>query len=47
MDFLTENTPYKFELKLNTSSEGTAQQLANGEISIASLGSLVYVMLRN
>lgn len=47
MDFLTENTPYKFELKLNTSYEGTAQQLANGEISIASLGSLVYVRLQN
>lgn len=47
MDFLTENTPYKFELKLNTSYEGTAQQLANGEISIASLGSLIYVRLQN
>ena len=47
MDFLTENTPYKFELKLNTSYEGTAQQLADGEISIASLGSLVYVSLQN
>lgn len=47
MDFLTKNTPYKFELKLNTSYEGTAQQLANGEISIASLGSLVYVKLQN
>jgi phosphonate transport system substrate-binding protein len=47
MDFLTENTQYKFELKLNTSYEGTAQQLANGEISIASLGSLVYVSLQN
>lgn len=47
MDFLTEKTPYKFELKLNTSYEGTAQQLANGEISIAFLGSLVYVRLQN
>ena len=47
MDFLTENTPYKFELKLNTSYEGTAQQLAIGEISVASLGSLVYVSLQN
>ena len=47
MDFLTENTPYKFELKLNTSYEGTAEQLANGEISIASLGSLIYVKLQD
>ena len=47
MDFLTENTPYKFELKLNTSYEGTAKQLANGDISIASLGSLVYVKLQD
>ncbi len=47
MDFLSENTPYKFELKLNISYEGTAQQLADGEISIASLGSLVYVSLQN
>jgi len=47
MDFLTEKTPYKFELKLNTSYEGTAQQLVDGEISIASLGSLVYVSLQN
>ncbi len=47
MDFLTDNTPYKFELKLSTSYEGTAQQLADGEISIASLGSLVYVRLQN
>ena len=31
MDFLTDNTPYKFELKLNTSYVGTAQQLANGK----------------
>lgn len=46
MDFLTENTPYKFELKLNTSYEDTAQQLANGEIPIAPLGSLVYVRLQ-
>ena len=42
MDFLTENTPYQFELLLNNSYEGTAEQLGKGEIVIASLGSLVY-----
>jgi len=47
MDYLTENTPYKFELKLNASYEGTARQLADGEISIASLGSLVFATLED
>lgn len=47
MDYLSENTPYKFELKLNSSYEGTAVQLANGEISVASLGSLVYTRLKD
>ena len=47
MEFLTKNTPYKFELKLNTSYEETVRQLANGKISIASLGSLMYVRLQN
>jgi ABC-type phosphate/phosphonate transport system substrate-binding protein len=47
LDFLTDNTPYQFELKLNTSYEGTAEQLTNGDISIAFLGSIVYVYLQN
>ena len=47
MDYLTKNTPFRFELKLNESYEGTVHQLANGEISVASLGSFIYVTLKD
>ncbi|MDP6456440.1 MAG: PhnD/SsuA/transferrin family substrate-binding protein [Candidatus Marinimicrobia bacterium] len=43
MDYLSEKTPYLFELKLSTSYAGTAEQLGSGEICAASLGSLIYV----
>ena len=43
MDFLTKNTPYKFVLKLSDTYTGTAKQLGDGKIAVASLGSFVYV----
>ncbi|MBC8175638.1 MAG: PhnD/SsuA/transferrin family substrate-binding protein [Candidatus Marinimicrobia bacterium] len=43
VDFLTEYTPYRFELKLGKSYNGIAEQLAQGNVAIASLGSFVYV----
>ncbi|MBC8323052.1 MAG: PhnD/SsuA/transferrin family substrate-binding protein [Candidatus Marinimicrobia bacterium] len=43
MDYLTKNTSYQFELKLSSSYEGTAIQLARGDISVAAFGSFLYV----
>ncbi len=47
MDYLTENTPFRFELKLSESYKGTVHQLGTGEISIASLGSFIYVTMKD
>jgi len=46
MDYLSEHTPFRFELKLSESYEGTVQQLVNGKIAIASLGSFIYVTMK-
>ncbi|MBC8344699.1 MAG: PhnD/SsuA/transferrin family substrate-binding protein [Candidatus Marinimicrobia bacterium] len=43
MDFLTEKTPYRFVLKLSDTYTGTAKQLGDGTVAVASLGSFVYV----
>jgi len=43
MDYLTQNTPYRFELKLGKTYEDTVNFLANGEIEVASLGPVTYL----
>lgn len=43
MDYLTENTPYKFKLKLSRSYLETVEQLAEGQIDFASLGNYTYI----
>ncbi len=47
MDYLSDHTPFHFELKLSESYEGTVHQLAIGEIAIASLGSFIYVTMKD
>ncbi len=46
MDFLTEKTPFNFVLKLSDTYTGTAKQLGEGSIAVASLGSYIYVKYR-
>ncbi|MBI5376191.1 MAG: phosphate/phosphite/phosphonate ABC transporter substrate-binding protein [Candidatus Schekmanbacteria bacterium] len=43
MDYLTENTPYKFELKLGSTYEETVEDLHYGETEVASLGGVTFV----
>lgn len=43
MDYLTENTSYRFELKLGKSYEDAVQYLCNGDVQIASLGGVTYL----
>jgi len=43
-DFLSINTPYKFELKLGSSYRDIVENLRNGDVDIAYLGPLSYVM---
>lgn len=44
MDFLNRNTDYHFQLKLSSSYSETVQQLANGEVDVALMGSYIYAM---
>lgn len=43
MDYLTENTPYRFELKLGKTYEDAVEYLCNGIVDIASLGVITYL----
>jgi phosphonate transport system substrate-binding protein len=43
IDYLTQNTPYQFELKLGKTYEDTVNYLASGVIDVASLGALTYL----
>jgi phosphonate transport system substrate-binding protein len=43
MDYLTQHTPYQFELKLGKTYEDTVNYLATGVIQVASLGALTYL----
>ncbi len=47
MDYLSEETPYRFELKLGKSYEDAVRFLCNGEVAIASLGGLTYLEARD
>ncbi len=46
MDYLSRNTPYKFELVLSRSYEETVKQLAEGKVTAAFLGSYIYYKYR-
>jgi phosphonate transport system substrate-binding protein len=43
MDYLTENTPFKFELKLGGTYLDTLNFLAEGKVDVASLGAVTYL----
>ncbi len=43
MDYLSENSDFKFELKLSSNYDETVQQLVNHKVEAAFLGSYVYV----
>ncbi len=43
MDYLSEVTPYKFELKLSSSYKETIQQLSNNQVTAAFLGTFIYL----
>lgn len=43
MDYLTENTPYRFELKLSRNYQEGLQNLANGTAQIGILGDVAFV----
>ena len=46
IDYLNENTPYQFELKLSRSYEETIERLGRKEIIIASCGPVPYINAR-
>jgi phosphonate transport system substrate-binding protein len=47
MDYLTEATPYRFELKLGRTYWETVELLANGKVTVAFLGRKVYLQGRD
>jgi phosphonate transport system substrate-binding protein len=47
IDYLSENTPYEFELVLKKTYDDTVRALGNGEIDIAFLGPLTYLHARS
>jgi phosphonate transport system substrate-binding protein len=46
IDYLSENTPYEFELVLKKTYDDTVKSLGNGDIDIAFLGPLTYLHAR-
>lgn len=46
IDYLNENTPYRFEIKLSRFYENTIDRLGRGEILIASCGPVSYIKAR-
>ena len=46
MDYLSQNTPFHFALKLSVSYNETVRQLAEGKVAAAFLGSYIYVKAR-
>jgi len=46
MDYLTDNTSYKFELKLSNSYQETLRQLVDEEVSAAFFGTFIYLEAR-
>ncbi len=47
MDYLSENTPYSFELVLQKTYDDTVMALGEGEINMAFLGPLTYLHAKN
>jgi len=47
IDYLSENTPYNFELVLKKTYDDTVRALGNGDIDIAFLGPLTYLHARS
>lgn len=47
MDYLTNNTEYQFRLKLSSSYDDTMEQLVNGDIDVAFMGSYIYASSRH
>ena len=43
MDYLTRNSPYQFVLRLNTTYQQTVDELADGQVSAAFLGTYIYM----
>ena len=43
MDYLSDNTPYEFRLKLSNSYEETIQQLVKDEVQLAFLGTYIFL----
>lgn len=46
IDYLNENTPYRFEIKLSRSYGETIRRLSEGEVAIASCGPVPYIRAR-
>ena len=46
MDYLTANSNYQFELRLSNSYQETVQQLVDGSVDVAFLGSFIYLKAR-
>ncbi|HDR05443.1 MAG TPA: phosphonate ABC transporter substrate-binding protein [Candidatus Marinimicrobia bacterium] len=46
IDYLSEHTPYRFELRLSSDYEESVRQLERGEADLAFLGSLIYARRR-
>ncbi|MFZ5517582.1 MAG: phosphate/phosphite/phosphonate ABC transporter substrate-binding protein [Candidatus Zhuqueibacterota bacterium] len=46
MNYLTQSTPYRFELKLSNSYEETIHQLVSGQVQAAFLGTYIYLAAR-
>ena len=46
IDYLSETTPYRFEIKLSRVYQDTIDRLGNGEILIASCGPVSYIKAR-
>jgi phosphonate transport system substrate-binding protein len=46
VDYLSENTPYQFEIKLSRTYQETVDRLGRGEIVIASCGPVPYIRAR-
>lgn len=47
MNYLTNHTEYQFRLKLSNSYDDTMDQLVNGEIDVAFMGSYIYASSRH
>ena len=47
MDYLSKETPYQFSLRLSHSYQETIEQLSNGDVAAAFLGTYIYIQDRD